>query len=76
MSAKKKQIEERQNEIDKLTNKVDQAVADMYEWIRQKGNVYWEIEKLYSQMIFENRTLGIHVKESLIELAKKKGDLS
>ncbi len=48
----------------------------MYEWIRQKDNIYWEIEKLYRQMIFENRTLGIHVKKSLTELAEKKGDLS
>ncbi len=71
-----KNREERQKEIDKLTNKVDQAISDMYEWIRQKDNIYWEIEKLYRQMIFENRTLGIHVKKSLTELAEKKGDLS
>ena len=55
--------------------KIEQAISDEYESIRQKGKIIKGIEETFRQVKFTNPELAVHIKKRMWRIAEEKGDL-
>lgn len=58
-----------------MLNRIDEAILERYEDIKQSGKILCGIEDTYRQIVFENPELAVHIKKRLMQIAKKNGDL-
>ncbi|MBD5394992.1 MAG: hypothetical protein HDR71_12185 [Lachnospiraceae bacterium] len=61
--------------VKNMLNKIDEAILEKYEVIKQSGKILCGIEETYRQIRFENPELAAHIKKRMMQIAKEKGDL-
>ena len=60
--------------MQKILNKIDKAILEKYEVIKQSGKILCGIEETYRQVRFKNPELAVYIKKRMLEIAIEKGD--
>ena len=58
-----------------MLNRIDKAILERYEAIKQSGKVLSGIEETCRQIRFKSPELAVHIKKRMMQIAKEKGDL-
>lgn len=61
--------------MDEMESKIEKAVAEKYEIIRQQGKILSGIEDVYRQVRYEHPDLAVYIKKRMLLMAKENGDL-
>ncbi|MDE7183815.1 MAG: hypothetical protein K2O40_04890 [Lachnospiraceae bacterium] len=61
--------------INKLLDKVEEAIQEEYAEIKRMGSILAGIENIFCQVRFRNPELAQHIKKRLLDIAKNNGDL-
>lgn len=61
--------------MQEMLNRIDKAILEKYETIKQSGKILCGIEETYRQIRFENPEIAVYIKKRMTQIAREKGDL-